>query len=76
MSIFTRRHYEFLTQVSETMLLEVRIRHHNMEDYAKAHDETAAAIKVLANALESESLGFDKRRFLNEIFGHAKIINF
>jgi hypothetical protein len=62
MSIFTRRHYEWLTKVSRQII----------DSRAETPKD---AISVLADALASESVGFDRQRFLTNVLSTPKLEN-
>lgn len=53
MSIFTKRHYVWLASVARDI---------------KTRSGDDLAIAILAEALEDESLGFDKKEFLRNVY--------
>ena len=65
MSMFTRRHYVWLASVCRDM-------RHDAATATKSKIATEAvdsAIGSLADALADESIGFDRERFMDAIFG-------
>ena len=65
MSIFTRRHYIWLASVARDMRREIK----DTTDYSiVAREATDSAIGVLANAIENEGGGFDRRQFIRAIY--------
>ncbi len=58
MSIFTRRHYVFLASVCRDQIAADKDR----------SSKTDRSIKVLADALASESDAFDRQRFMDAIY--------
>lgn len=64
MSMFTRRHYIWLASVARDMRREIK----DTTDSIVAREATDSAIGVLANALENEGGGFDRKRFIKVIY--------
>ena len=64
MSIFTRRHYVWLASVARDMRREIK----DTTDSPVAREATDSAIGVLADALENEGGGFDRRQFIRAIY--------
>lgn len=58
MSIFTRRHYDFLTETTKQIAEALE----NDSHYAEK------VVHIIADNLANESLGFDKALFLDNVF--------
>ena len=61
MSIFTRRHYIWLASVGR-----------DLKNQLGSNIESGKAIQILADALESESEGFNREEFMQNVYDRPR----
>lgn len=66
MSIFTRRHYDFLTETTKQIIEALD------ELYPKSPAIKRTIVTIIANNLAQESLGFNKYLFLENVLNHKQ----